>query len=432
LFIKRPAALVKYPAGRVGSYAVSNDITYLSDYAFQGCAGLTSVTVPSRITGIGNYAFQNCASLTNVNIDSSSITSIGDGAFQNCGALTGIEIPSTVGGIKPFAFQNCASLTNVYFFGNAPSPSTGMFDGATNAIILYLPGHSWSATFAGRPTVLWNPPYRLTINGGAGSGSYTSQQQVVISAVAGKSFVRWVGDTQYVANITSSPSVVTMPTVITFTTPTQEVALTATYNDVYALTVACGSGSGLYTNQQQVAIAASNAPSGKIFDRWSGATQCVASVTSSVTTVVMPAQAITVTATYKNIYLLTVNGGSGDGAYTNQQRVTITADTPLSGRTFDRWSGATQYVASVISSTTTVTMPAQTVTLTATYKNVYYTLTVNNGSGGGVYTNQQRVPIVAGTPMAGKTFSQWSGAASMYQAFLPRTLRLQCQHRTFL
>ena len=36
-----------------------------------------------------------------------------------------------------------------------------MFDGATNAILYYLPGMTgWPKNFGGRPTVLWNPQVR--------------------------------------------------------------------------------------------------------------------------------------------------------------------------------------------------------------------------------------------------------------------------------
>lgn len=67
-------------------------------------------------------------------------------------------------------------------------------------------------------------------------------------------------------------------------------------------------------------------------------------------------------------YLLTINNGTGSGAYTNGAKVTITASNAPSGQVFDHWAGSTQYLASVTSAATTVTMPAQVITLNATYK----------------------------------------------------------------
>ncbi|MEI7851432.1 MAG: hypothetical protein WCH86_06325, partial [Kiritimatiellales bacterium] len=159
----------------------------------------------------------------------------------------------------------------------------------------------------------------------------------------------------------------------------------------YALTVSNGSGSGSYTNGRQVAIAA-NVTSG-IFVEWIGDTSYVADPYAANTTVTMPAQAVNLTATYIFTYALTVNSGSGSGSYTNGQQVAISAKTPLA-KTFDRWTGSgTQYVASVTSPTTTVTIPAQNIILTATYNdlttvtNFYANFTGSENGGAATSTN---------------------------------------------
>jgi hypothetical protein len=83
-------------------------------------------------------------------------------------------------------------------------------------------------------------------------------------------------------------------------------------------------------------------------------------------------------------YTLTVNSGSGGGSFTNGQQVAISANAPAEGQVFDQWTGATQYVASVSSSSTTVTMPAQAIALTATYKAAPVMLTGQGSAGGSV------------------------------------------------
>lgn len=67
------------------------------------------------------------------------------------------------------------------------------------------------------------------------------------------------------------------------------------------------------------------------------------------------------------IYTLSVTNGSGDGDYTEGTVVDITADAPVTGDEFDQWTGDTTYVNDPYSSSTTITMPAQSVSLTATY-----------------------------------------------------------------
>ena len=66
-------------------------------------------------------------------------------------------------------------------------------------------------------------------------------------------------------------------------------------------------------------------------------------------------------------HVLTVASGTGAGSYAAGTEVTVTADAPPQGSTFDRWAGDTGELASLFESTTTLTMPTGDVTITATY-----------------------------------------------------------------
>jgi hypothetical protein len=152
--------------------------------------------------------------------------------------------------------------------------------------------------------------------------------------------------------------------------PAGAVALTATYKNApvatYQLTVVGGSGSGAYAAGTVVTIKAA-AQTGKVFAGWTGSTSYLSGTTSATATVTMPASAITLTATYKTAYYLTVYGGSGSGWYASGTKVTIVANAPAAGKAFSKWTGSTGYVARTTSSTTTVTMPSKSISLTATY-----------------------------------------------------------------
>jgi hypothetical protein len=129
----------------------------------------------------------------------------------------------------------------------------------------------------------------------------------------------------------------------------------------YTLTINGGAGGGSYISGSTVIITASNAPVGKVFDRWTGATQCVASVTSSPTTVTMPATNISISATYKAVYYaLTVIGGTGSGSCTNGQRVTIAATVPV-GMRFTSWNDGDT------NTPRTIIMPANSISYTARF-----------------------------------------------------------------
>ena len=379
-------------------------------FAYSGqWGGALSVQLGTNITNIGASAFRGCSSMTSIAIPD-SVADIEPNAFFDCTGLASCTIGAGVTNIGDSAFSGCSNLVEAFFSGNAPIlGGAGVFAGATNATVYRLAeAAGWPtvpAPWSGRPTAFWMR-YSLTVDGGSGSGSYLYHSHVPIVAnppAAEMIFDRWTGDTQYVNNVVASNAAVTMPA--------RDVALTATYrNRPYILTVNGGGGGGSYTNQQRVAISA-NAPAvGMAFDRWGGDTQYVDNVSASNAVVTMPAQNVNLTALYKAIYYtLTVNGGGGGGSYTNQQIITVAANDPPAGLTFDQWTGDTQYVDNVSASNAVVTMPARDVALTATYKNRPYILMVVGGGGGGSYTNQQRVAIAANPPAVGMTFDRWTG-----------------------
>ena len=104
----------------------------IGSYAFEGCVGLTSVTIPDSVKSIGvgafavcdglgevviptsvqvigDYAFEGCVGLTSVTIPD-SVKSIGVGAFAVCDGLGEVVIPTSVQVIGDYAFEYCISL----------------------------------------------------------------------------------------------------------------------------------------------------------------------------------------------------------------------------------------------------------------------------------------------------------------------------------
>ena len=85
-------------------------VTKIEGWAFYGCYGLTSITIPNSVTYIGWQAFYD-SSLTSIAIPN-SVTSIGFEAFMNCSSLTSVTIPNSVTSIDGGAFRGCSSLTS--------------------------------------------------------------------------------------------------------------------------------------------------------------------------------------------------------------------------------------------------------------------------------------------------------------------------------
>ena len=105
--ITLPDGFTAYDGTEVTEYAIS-------EFAFRGCSGLTSVTIPDSVTSIGGYAFSGCSGLTSVTIGN-GVTSIGYQAFSGCSGLTSVTIGNGVTSIGDFAFYyGCYKLIEVY------------------------------------------------------------------------------------------------------------------------------------------------------------------------------------------------------------------------------------------------------------------------------------------------------------------------------
>ena len=110
------------------------NVTSISPQAFEGCEGLTSISIPNSITSIGGYAFSGCSSLTSVTIPN-GVTSIGYSAFNNCTGLTSATIPNSVTSIGNEAFYGCSSLTEVTIGNSVTSIGNNAFAGGYNNYI---------------------------------------------------------------------------------------------------------------------------------------------------------------------------------------------------------------------------------------------------------------------------------------------------------
>ena len=109
---------------------VITDETAIDDYAFQGCSGLTSVTLSEGVTSIGKYAFYFCRGLTAVTIPE-SVVSIGTDAFANCSELVSVTIPEGLASIGEYAFYNCRGLASVTIPGGVKNIGSHTFYGCS-------------------------------------------------------------------------------------------------------------------------------------------------------------------------------------------------------------------------------------------------------------------------------------------------------------
>ena len=110
----------------------------IGDYAFYGCSGLTSLTLPATITTIGNYAFDGCSGLTSLNLPA-GITSIGRNAFGGCSGLTSLTLPAGITKIDGGTFDGCSGLTSLTLPAGITSIGSSAFGGCSGLTSLTLP-----------------------------------------------------------------------------------------------------------------------------------------------------------------------------------------------------------------------------------------------------------------------------------------------------
>ena len=69
---------------------IGNTVTEIYNDAFDGCSGLTTVTIPDSVTSISGYVFNNCTSLSSITIlyaNNDYNLEVGENIFDGCANL---------------------------------------------------------------------------------------------------------------------------------------------------------------------------------------------------------------------------------------------------------------------------------------------------------------------------------------------------------
>ena len=216
---------------------ISNSVTTIPNYAFNGCSALTAVTVAegnSELT-FGNSVFDRCPietvylgrntagfspfenilSLTTLNIGD-KVSSIANGAFMGCNGLTSLTLPASVNEIGEYAFSGCSGLNEIACEPmTPPSANSNSFDETTyTSATLSVPEEA-------KATYLSDPVWRkfksihilvesITLDPDAFKGKPGDSFQIkatILPADATNSTLQWSSSNEDIATVDSEGNV---------------------------------------------------------------------------------------------------------------------------------------------------------------------------------------------------------------------------------
>ena len=117
----------------VKKIVISDGITSVGTFNFNGFTSVTDITIGKNVTDIGDDSFAGCTSLKKLTINATALTNIGVRAFRDCAPLASLTVPSTVTAIGDEAFLGCKNITSVTIPGGVEGNlGAGAFYGCTS------------------------------------------------------------------------------------------------------------------------------------------------------------------------------------------------------------------------------------------------------------------------------------------------------------
>lgn len=164
-------------------------VTRIGSHAFSGCTGLTSIAIPNSLTVIEESVFFGCSGLTEVTIPNSVMT-IEDSAFAYCEQLSGVVIPESVTSIGDFAFDQCAAMQSVTIPDSVASIGRGAFRDCSSMQSISV--SSGNLNYCDKDGVLFNKDRTVVVAYPAGKTDETYEIPAGVTTIGELAFIHSV------------------------------------------------------------------------------------------------------------------------------------------------------------------------------------------------------------------------------------------------
>lgn len=128
---------------------IPDSVTSIGSSAFRRCSGMTNIDIPGSVTKISTSAFTYCSGLTSVTFaQDTQISEIGNYAFSYCSNLRNAPGQSSITSIGNYAFQYCISLTNIMIPSGVTSIGTNPWYACSGLTEMFV--HTGNTTYDSR------------------------------------------------------------------------------------------------------------------------------------------------------------------------------------------------------------------------------------------------------------------------------------------
>lgn len=129
------------PASATATYdlVIPENVVSIGEGAFEACAAIKSVSLPSTLENLSTGAFYKCAELVTVTFAINCVLeTIAPSAFKDCVKLAKISIPEGIAKIGYEAFLGCSALAEVHLPESLKSIGSYAFYGCTSLSSVYV------------------------------------------------------------------------------------------------------------------------------------------------------------------------------------------------------------------------------------------------------------------------------------------------------